>query len=479
MELALNFSTTIETDLKILLMGDSIGIEFSQTLEEAATTTTMSMMTGGGGGGGGERRLDKDENDDDDDDNNNSQQQQQQQHAPRQVLKYSWSTHEGLHVTAPVNGGGVVAGWRLLGFLGPNGEDKPLPNICCGGWRREDVDQLLHGVEYHHHHHHHHHDGTGGGAGNSAATTHEDDHNYGQHNNNNDTTTSTSTTTTIDSFDVFVFPMPLGWLPATSVTEEALEAAIRTAKELFGAKTVVLVTMPFSYHIQSIQDIENLNEAYDVVRKFADKWRTTTTTAWNAHKNNNSSSTATTTNDDDDDEEHLLVLDFARLGNSLVEWNAQLLGMTDHPRSLSMTRNSITMDSGYILDRLMDTRNTPAVAQVCLEPPQQEPRKCTFNGISSDGLHVCMERLGGRFVAGLACVLGCKYNDNNTTGDDDDDDDDDDEEEHKNANTNQKGTRTQQKRVSSASLRACQKSCNDRFMSLSEYYDEAPPIVSF
>ena len=64
------------------------------------------------------------------------------------VLRYSWAWHEGIHVSAPVRGGGVVAGYRLLGMLREIGEDKPLPNVRGGGWNHTDVD-CLRAIEYH------------------------------------------------------------------------------------------------------------------------------------------------------------------------------------------------------------------------------------------------------------------------------------------------------------------------------------------
>jgi hypothetical protein len=69
----LDFSTTISTNLKLLVMGDSVAIQFSQVLQEATGADP--------------------------------------QH--RRILRQSWGTHEGLHVSAPICGGGVVGGGRM------------------------------------------------------------------------------------------------------------------------------------------------------------------------------------------------------------------------------------------------------------------------------------------------------------------------------------------------------------------------------
>lgn len=103
MEKLLNVTTTISTDLKILFMGDSVGIQFFQGFEEAAGAS----------------------------------------YGHRQVLRYSWGRHEGLTLSAPVRGGGHVAGWRITGMLTKEGENRSLPNNPGGGWVREDVAALL------------------------------------------------------------------------------------------------------------------------------------------------------------------------------------------------------------------------------------------------------------------------------------------------------------------------------------------------
>jgi hypothetical protein len=66
----LDFTTTIATDLKIIVIGDSVGLQYSQGMEEVCEATAEN----------------------------------------RQVLRYSWGEHEGIHVSAPVSGGGVIAG---------------------------------------------------------------------------------------------------------------------------------------------------------------------------------------------------------------------------------------------------------------------------------------------------------------------------------------------------------------------------------
>ena len=68
----------------------------------------------------------------------------------RKVIRCWWgkaghtrSPDEGLHVSAIIQGAGVMAGWRVTGTLGGDGENKRGPDARCGGWSLEDSCKLL------------------------------------------------------------------------------------------------------------------------------------------------------------------------------------------------------------------------------------------------------------------------------------------------------------------------------------------------
>lgn len=172
-----DFSVPFSTNLKILLMGDSVSVQFSQALQEMAGA------------------------------NENS----------RDVVLYSWGEHEGIHL-ASARGGGLVAGWRLLHFLSRRGENLDLPNSPGGGWRRDHVHQLL-------------------------------NHSYIDAFEGN---------RTVESFDVVVFRVPIGWMLYKDVSEDALNEATNMAIELFGATTVVWTSMSFDNNVQTRSDLELL-----------------------------------------------------------------------------------------------------------------------------------------------------------------------------------------------------------------------------
>jgi hypothetical protein len=272
------------------------------------------------------------------------------------------AAHEGLHVSTPTAGGGTIAGWRITGILQRGGENKPGPNKCspCGGWSREDSRQLLR-------------------------------HMVGK-----------NTTTTIGSFDVLIFRIPHGWLGLDLVTEEKLQEMIELASEIFGVKTVMIISLPYINNVKTLEDVRQLKDTNNMIHKLSQDWPL----------------------EGKHGVDHVQVLDFASFGDSLMEWNANLMGMD-------------TSSANYTLESLKDRSNRGrSIAQVCVKRVPDQSTQCEFNAFSMDGLHWCMERLGGRFVAATSCLLGCIYNQNN------------------NANE------------SSTTIKACEKSCNDQFMSL-------------
>ena len=103
----LDFTTTISTNLRILTMGDSVGILFGQSLEKAAGASLNN----------------------------------------RKVFGYSFAFnypngrdtehHEGIAISAPIRGGGIMAIWRLTGWLLRAGEGKRPANAKGGGWNRK------------------------------------------------------------------------------------------------------------------------------------------------------------------------------------------------------------------------------------------------------------------------------------------------------------------------------------------------------
>ena len=103
-------------------------------------------------------------------------------------------------------------------------------------------------------------------------------------------------------------------------------------------------------------------------------------------------------------------------------------------------------DSEFLLHRYQGLKNmphAPSIPMVCayhIEQPfsleDETVEECFFNKISRDGMHWCVETLGPRYSASIACLLGCVYNNN--------------------------GKWPQNEEA----VRKCEQECNDQFMSL-------------
>eukprot|EP00957_Ditylum_brightwellii_P045995 3489095-Ditylum_brightwellii.AAC.2 len=50
-----------------------------------------------------------------------------------------------------------------------------------------------------------------------------------------------------------------------------------------------------------------------------------------------------------------------------------------------------------------------SVGQVCGERVSHNSKDCLGNSITHDGMHPCMNIIGPRIAAGLACQLQCEY----------------------------------------------------------------------
>jgi hypothetical protein len=280
----------------------------------------------------------------------------------RRVIRYNWGPHEGSHVAAPVRGGGVVAGWRITDFLKRAGMNKPPPNSPGGGWSTDDVDFLL-------------------------------NHTYGPDNNNS---------TEVEYIDVMTFRIPHGWIHLSEIDESKLKETVITANEVFGVSMVIFVGLHFINNVFTAEDLALLKQKNDLVRKFAAEWPR-----------------------GQDGVESVLFLDFGRLSDSLVEWNARLIGYD-------------TSNSSYLREHLSGCcpgqGRAKSIASVCSERVNTTESGCVLNSITVDGLHVCMKTVRGRFDAGVSCLIACGYNHDpplNNTG-----------------------------------TRSCERQCNDRFMSL-------------
>jgi hypothetical protein len=125
--------------------------------------------------------------------------------------------------------------------------------------------------------------------------------------------------------------------------------------------------------------------------------------------------------------DQVLFLDWGRLSDLLTEWNARLIGYdTSNPSSYLLENLACCSTNGY----------TRSIAQICSEKVPVGEDSCVGNSLTVDGLHPCMETLGGRLSAGVSCLIGCVY------------------------------AKDQSSLQHNDTLKSCEKQCNDQFMTL-------------
>jgi hypothetical protein len=185
---ALAMTTWIETPLKVTFFGDSVAIHFGQIMEEAA---------------GGMNRT---------------------------TYRYDMDVREGVSITAPLNGGGVLAKHRITKMWLRDGVDKPLPNSRDGGWRKLSLRKLM-------------------------------KHRYG------------SDQKQVETMDVMVFLIPHGWMGLDGITEESLTETLELAYEFFQVKNVIFPTLPLINNVEDMDKYTKMVKKNNFLRSFARDWR--------------------------------------------------------------------------------------------------------------------------------------------------------------------------------------------------------------
>ena len=211
------------------------------------------------------------------------------------------------------------------------------------------------------------------------------------------------------AYDVLIHRISHPW-KQTLHTDE-LWNCIELAQRNLNATVVIFVTAHLNNNIQTMDDWSNMQQMNHQVREFAKNYY-------------NSSSSSKPKSPDQVD--HVLVADVGRYVDSLVWYNAERLGY------------SLSDNETIVMDKLRMKKNPWTIAMSCAERVETRTRKCPQNNLFQDGMHFCMDRIGSRIHAVLACLLDCVYNTN-----------DDDDEDHR-----------------AESIQQCEKACNDKFMSL-------------
>ena len=367
----LDFTVTISTNLKVLFIGDSVLVQLAQAFDEMV----MAM--------------------------DNKQGDEQIPNTARNVLWESWRGHEGGTIVAPTRGGGVSALWRMTGLLTRSSKGKPPANSAGGGWSDTEIDLLTNYVYY-----------------DSMMKNREKLPLQLQQLRN-------LTTTTVANFDVVILRVMHGWMKLHEITHDRLIEAVELSHTLLGASTVVLMTVPFTNNVQTIDDMIKVNEINEDIRNIARDWHSKREMNVGGLQN-------------------VLVAEYGSYYNHILWSNGRHLGYNvTHP--LRATQSIFdTEGPDMLLDRLQNAGEwPPSIPMVCSDISSLGSKRqtCNRNYLFLDGMHLCPETLASRFAAAVACLLGCVYN----------------------SDENNEGSKLLQPE---GSIRACEKECNEQFLSV-------------
>jgi len=255
----------------------------------------------------------------------------------QQILRMDWGNNEGITLSR-VRGGGSLALFRINGWFLKHREGTFEPNFPplygAGGWQRKDVDDLLH------------HPNLNGGR-----------------------------------FDAMFYRIPFGWIETEFLNNiDAIRDTIRFGHELFDVSVAIIITVPFCNNVQTLHDLEVIEEINDKVRQMSVEWN------------------------GEGRLQHVLVMDLSNLIKDLMEENAQSLGY-------DITNKTYWMDRlGFPVGPAKPNASVPHVCgSTQLNPDRMQ---CIRNYYSKDGMHFCMEGIGPRILAAQACILACAFNNN-------------------------------------------------------------------
>lgn len=321
----------------------------------------------------------------------------------------------GLHVcssiSTPVHGGGTVGYYRLLDLPNKHGEKDYVYCKNEPGWSKTDVNELLNYElrEY------------DGKARPLVRANSSIDHDTAQTTwyKSQDSSAAYASTGRVEKFDAIVLRPPgLGWMKIHEITRERVLESIQILHELFRVDTIILSTLMFSNNVKTPEDWKAMLVINNMIRDIARTWDGTESGV-----------------------KFVLVQDLSSFTNQILWMNAKHLGYNVTSDVNQQSAGQFTQPESevpnFLLHRL-DMKNwkfNPSIPMVCNTPPICEPRvtilpngttfsisnlcvmnvtadptQCFFNRFSRDGMHWCMETVGPRFSASVACLLGCIYN---------------------------------------------------------------------
>ncbi|KAL7527328.1 hypothetical protein ACHAXR_001898, partial [Thalassiosira sp. AJA248-18] len=308
-------------------------------------------------------------------------------------------SHNCLSVAAPIRGGGVSSYWRVTDLISKTNRRK---EAACAkeelqlkqrvGWSMKQSIELV-------------------------------EHNYLARNETE--LIGYHPTFPVGTFDCVIMRIPHGWMDIPDITRDRIVEAIHLSHENLDVQTVIITTLPLNNNVLNASEWRGINRINGIIRDIARTWTSSVVPGNNKGV------------------QWVLVQEFGSFTNQILWKSAQHLGY-----DIQSTQQQQQQQEGweltgvdFLLDRLPLPKRKwpPSIPMVCAEKPSSTSQtNCPRNKISSDGIHWCIETLGPRYAASIACLLGCVYNNGGKEPKKNDDDD----------------------------VRKCEQECNDQFMSI-------------
>jgi hypothetical protein len=344
-----NFIASIQTDLKIIFIGDSISEQFAEGFEAA------SLDMG-------------------------------QEGSARAVRDFAPSPNNPerkqlcMSISSPIRGGGVSAFWRMTNLI--LRENNQMPTKCQQTWRHWNEGQALAFLNHEY---------------NSTELVMPTLEEYN---------TYTSATTefwqkmklasfksgnVVNSFDAAILRLPYGWLQLDYMNNaNRIIESIETTHRILGATTIIIPTLSMNNNVKSKDDWKVYADINHMIREVARNFTQSK-----------------------GDIDYVLVQEFGNLTNQVLTENAKNLDLINPQRDIDYSQEGWEVElADVFLQRPSRTAQKwpPSYSQVCSSTPSKENETCPAVEISPDGMHWCIETFGARFTASIACLLGCVYN---------------------------------------------------------------------
>lgn len=376
-----DFNVQMITNLNIIYLGDGVGSQFSQALQEAANATDIQVVRYDNGG----------------------------------VRKIS-------HV-AKLSGGGTIAGLQVTGWFheyGKNYIDGLMPNDG-GGFMESDVSEMKR-LAYKWHITTAEH----GGSDPDAIVPFERfcDKSEGER-QDSDPSGLLYNFCKEQNFDAAVHQLSAEWIHREitlggsafldKFTLEAIEESVQLTRDQFGVKIIILQTIPIINNIRNVQELIIANQR---IWKFAKRFR------------------QQQEYQEEEERVTLLIMEVGALSTSLTLFNSIAMGTVSKENSSDLIQmhseastpyGSFQFDNEEFVNATMKAMEDPLrkrmkiqlwsniskiLSHSCGEYMDETAATSSFrckvkNTFSLDGQQWCMDSMAGRINAAVACLLQC------------------------------------------------------------------------